>query len=63
MSDKFEKKYLADKRRKSYGGTKNDDSYLFRQAQQNSKLFAQIGTPQYIGMKKSRTISDPAFQR
>jgi len=33
MSDKIEKKDLADKRRNYYGGTENDDLYLFRQAQ------------------------------
>jgi hypothetical protein len=38
MNDKTEKKYLADKRRKYYGGTKNDTLYLFRQSQQNRKL-------------------------
>jgi len=48
MSDKSEKKYLADKRMKYYGGTKNDALYLFRQSQQKSKSFAQIATPQYV---------------
>jgi hypothetical protein len=32
MNDKIEKKYLEDKRRKYYGGTKNDALYLFRQS-------------------------------
>lgn len=34
MSDKIEKKYLVEKRRKNYGGTKNDALYLCRQSQQ-----------------------------
>jgi hypothetical protein len=33
MNNKIEMKYSADKTRKSYGGTKNKDLYLFRQAQ------------------------------
>jgi hypothetical protein len=38
MNDKIEKKYLEDKRRKYYGGTKNDALYLFRQSRKYSPL-------------------------
>jgi hypothetical protein len=38
MSDETKKKSLADKRRKYYGGTKNDALYLFRQSRKYSPL-------------------------
>ena len=53
MNDKIEKKYVTEERRKSYEGTKNEALYLFRQAQQKTKLFAQMPKPQYIGIKKA----------
>ena len=43
-----QKKYLANRRWKYYGGTKKEGSYLFRQAQQIVKL-AKIYVPQYMG--------------
>jgi hypothetical protein len=52
MNNKIEKKYVADKRRNSYGGTENDDSYLFRQAQQLSILFTHFSEPQHKSATK-----------
>ena len=60
MNDKTEKKYLADKRRKYYGGTKNDTLYLFRQSQQ---LTIPKVSKRTLFKNKSRTITDPAFFR
>ena len=43
MNDKIEKKYLEDKRRKYYGGTKNDALYLFRQSRMVSMAMTAPG--------------------
>jgi hypothetical protein len=46
MNDKIQKKYSEDKRRKYYGGSKNDALYLFRQSllQYGSYTFVQLYT-------------------
>jgi predicted GH43/DUF377 family glycosyl hydrolase len=47
MNDKIEKKYLEDKRRKYYGGTKNDALYLFRQSRKEDCMGTTQNLPNW----------------
>ena len=64
MNDKIEKKYLEDKRRKYYGGTKNDPLYLFRQSRKDSssEFNPVLLIPQLLDFFKQLGLGyDPPF--